>query len=177
MIVLKPYTRNMRCDTHRCSRKATTSASKPDTPQGNRINLCDECIRDIAQQAPLEDVLAREDVQQHIQSTMESVKAALAAVAAENPDTESQSDESTGQTDPPDSDQGADKEERKEGETPEGTVDIEQVEQYLNGLSFKDLRADAKKLQIPEYTKMDTVGLRAAILQAMRQAEIAAGDA
>lgn len=66
MLQIKKYQYNNLCDTYGCNNRAKYSLGREGYPKRAAHNICDKCLRDIAKQVPLEDIIHRDDLQQYI---------------------------------------------------------------------------------------------------------------
>lgn len=66
MLQIRKYQYNNLCDTYGCNNRAKYSLGREGYPKRAAHNICDKCLRDIAKQVPLEDIIHRDDLQQYI---------------------------------------------------------------------------------------------------------------
>jgi hypothetical protein len=66
MLQIRKYQYNNLCDTYGCNNRAKHSLGREGYPKRAAYNICDRCLRDIAKQVPLEDIIHRDDLQQYI---------------------------------------------------------------------------------------------------------------
>lgn len=66
MLQITKYQYNNLCDTYGCNNRAKYSLGRKGYPKRAAHNICDACLKDIAMQVPLENIIHRDDLQQYI---------------------------------------------------------------------------------------------------------------
>jgi len=80
-LIINDYKYRSNCDTYGCRKKARYMIHKHGTPKSVSLILCEECLQQIAQKAPLDMVLSREDVQEHVRMLSAETPASVEAQA------------------------------------------------------------------------------------------------
>ena len=62
-VKIMPYNYNTLCDTYKCNNLAAVSIGVPGEPANIYHNICNECLQDIINHAPIDMVLNRKDIQ------------------------------------------------------------------------------------------------------------------
>lgn len=159
---IKPFKYRSRCDTIGCSGTAKHSLIYTGRPASAAHNICPKCLQDIVDQVPLEMLLKRPDIQEHIKMLVEEA-AYVDPEATEMPLTEEESlpfDDTQEEIGDPDWLDGL-----KDDE--EGIPDEEAI---VKAYSWQDLRALAKDLGINPVGKKREA-LEKEVLEALKQVE------
>lgn len=82
-LIIDDYKYRSNCDTYGCRKKARYMIHKHGTPKSVSLILCEECLQQIAQKAPLDMVLSREDVQEHVRMLSAGASAETSADEAQ----------------------------------------------------------------------------------------------
>lgn len=139
------YHYNTLCDNYGCNNMAKVAIGFEGFPAGTNYNICNECLTEIVAQAPLDAVLARNDVQAYIEKKCKDAIVELAKGEDVTP---------AGYDDSATSDEKL-------------AISAELVKSY----GWNELRALAKELQIENYTSMKRPELEAAVIAALKDDE------
>jgi hypothetical protein len=161
-LAIREYQYNNLCDTYGCNNRAKYSLGREGYPKRAAHNICDKCLRDIAKQVPLEDIIHRDDLQQYIDDRIKKgTKAArelmgidkavdtidVEAMTALNPDI------------PPD---------REEIPLDDLPFSDDMEAELVGSYTYKELQGMAKELGIPSFgIKKDE--LQESVLKALKE--------
>ena len=73
-LTITKYQYNNLCDTYGCNNRAKHSLGREGYPKRAAHNVCDACLKDIGMQVPIEMILEREDLQEHLNKLAEPVE-------------------------------------------------------------------------------------------------------
>lgn len=66
MIQIKKYEYNSRCDMAGCSNMAKWSVSKPSQNPGQRLNICEDCLKEIVQASKDAGIISPDEIKEVI---------------------------------------------------------------------------------------------------------------
>ncbi len=143
MLQITKYQYNNLCDTYGCNRRAKHSLGREGYPKRAAHNVCDACLKDIAMQVPIEMILEREDLQEHISKLAETERKEAPSIPFDGDEAETPTHEDIPFTD-----------------------DFEA--ELVEGYSYKELQNIAKELGIPSFgVKKDE--LQESVLKALKE--------
>jgi hypothetical protein len=142
MLSITKYQYNNLCDTYGCNNRAKHSLGREGYPKRAAHNICEQCLEDIAMQVPLEMVLKREDLQEHLNELAETERKEAPSVPFDGDEVEVP--------------------------TPDDIPFSEDFEaELIDSYSYKELQEIAKELGLP-YVGIKTQALKDSILTALK---------
>lgn len=143
MLQITKYQYNNLCDTYGCNNRAKHSLGREGYPKRAAHNVCEQCLEDIAMQVPIDMILKRKDLQEHISKLAETECKEAPSVPLDGDELEAPSPDDIPFTD-----------------------DFEA--ELVEGYSYKELQNIAKELGVQSFG-VKKEELQAAVLKALKE--------